>query len=342
MSAEGAGEGAADGGQADAGADAASRATTPATTPPASLPSSDATPTKDKDAPVQAGVMDTFREQMRAEARRALPYGLVLMLALGLAVSVGAHLSNAFPSEGRPFGWEGPARFENAVAMVRGDLVLAASLPALLLGARALRGLDPATHGAGRMPPAMLAHALVLATACFGAGAIGGMVAFKTPLAAYVAFSTAHALLALSFYSLAFLGAAFTRRHAVAVAAGVWLFFNAAYEGLVRTAVFRQAGYHALAAGQFPSWFYVAQALSPLSAYRGVLILWERGFMDYLEKTVLGDANLPAWMHPGSFAALTLALWVALPLGLAAGLWWWKARAHAAQAARCGVPEGPA
>ena len=286
--------------------------------------------------------MTSFADQVRGEVRRALPYGLVLMLALGVALTVGAHQSNAFPSESRPFGWEGPARFESAVAMVRSDLVLAASIPALLLGARALAGREPSADRTSQLGVVLLAHALTLVVACLGAGAIGGMTTFKTTPNAYWAFSVAHALLALSFYSLAFLCAAVFRRHALPAAAAVWLLFNAAYEGLVRTLVFRQVGWHGVTTGEFPAWFYVAQAFSPLAAYRGTLILWERGFMDYLEQRVLGTAALPAWMNPATFAGLTLVLWVALPLGLAAGAWAWKRRAATRVALRRPVPDGPA
>ena len=284
----------------------------------------------------------SFAEQVRGEARRALPYALVLALALGAVVSVGAHYSNAFPSQSRPFGWPGPAHFHNAVAMVRGDLVLAASVPALVLGARALSDRDPHIQRAPRVLAAFLAHGILLVTASFCAAAIGGIVAFKTPTNAFMAFSVAHALLALSFYSLAFLCSALFRRHALAAAALVWIAFNTVYESLVRTAVFRQVGGDALAAGQFPGWFYVAQALSPLSAYRGTLILWERGFMDYLEKAALGQAALPAWMNPGTFVALTLVLWVALPVGLALAAWAWRGRLAARVGLKRAAPDGPA
>lgn len=286
--------------------------------------------------------MTAFAGQMRAEARRALPYAVLLALALGVVVSVGAHYSNAFPSQSRPFGWPGAARFENAVAMVRGDLVLAASLPALALGAMALRERDPILHRPAELGPLLATHALLLTVAAFCAGAVGGMIAFQTPLRAYFAFSAAHALLALSFYALAFLCAALFRRYALPAALGVWVAFNATYESLVRTVVFRQVGYDALAAGDFPTWFYVAQALSPLSAYRGVLILWERGFMDFLEKSALGQADLPAWMNPGTFVALTLVLWVAIPLGAAVSVWRWRGRGARTGSAARPLPDGPA
>lgn len=268
-----------------------------------------------------------FIEHVRAEARRALPYALLLTVALGTVVSVGAHLSNAFPSADRPFGWEGPSRMTNAVAMVRGDLVLATSIPALLLGATAMTGRDPLRQRTPRIAAMIVAHVLLLVAAAFLAGAIGASVAFQTKMGpTYLAFSTAHALLALAFWALALLVGTLVRRHAVPVAVGVWLLFNAAYEGLVRIVLFRTEGYHALNAGQFPSWFYVAQALSPLSSYRGTLILWERGFMDALEKHALGDAVLPAWVNPGTFAALMILLWVAVPVGIVLGVWRWRGR----------------
>src|SRR5687767_1225726 len=71
--------------------------------------------------------------------------GLVAVLAavLGLLVVLGAHLSPAFPSAQKPFGWPGPTHFENGVAMVRAELALAGSLVPLILGAMLARRLDP-------------------------------------------------------------------------------------------------------------------------------------------------------------------------------------------------------
>src|SRR5581483_12146089 len=98
------------------------------------------------------------------ELRRAWPYALVLALGLGAVVTVGANISNAFPSQARPFGWPGPASFENAVAMVRPDIVLATTLPALLLGATALRRHDPREGG---LLPILAVDAALLLVAAF-------------------------------------------------------------------------------------------------------------------------------------------------------------------------------
>lgn len=283
--------------------------------------------------------MPRVADELKTELRRAWPYALLLAVALGTVLAVGAHQSNATPSEKRPFGWPGPASFENAVAMERGDLVLAASLPALLLGARALELRWGAL--APRLRWVLATDAALLVAACFAAGGIGAFAAFRTPPEAYVAFCVAHALLALAFYSLAFLCSALLRRHATAAALGVWMAFNAAYEGIVRTSLYRTVGYQGLLAGQFPSWFYVAQALSPLSAYRGVLILWRDGFRDYVEKAALGQAVLPAWLNPATFVALMLALWVALPLGIASAVWHARRR-RTSGAARRVQPQGAA
>lgn len=269
--------------------------------------------------------MDAWR-LVRDDVRRGLPYAVVLAIALGVVLVVGAHLSNAFPSASRPFGWEGPAHFDNAVAMVRGDLVLASTLPALAMGALALRHREPTIEGPARILRTAGVHGAMITLAAFVAGAIGAWGAFRAPLDSYLAFSTAHALLALAFYALALLSAALLRAYAMAGALGAWLFFNAFYEGAVRLALFRQMGYHRLAAGEFPPWFFVAQALSPLSAYRGTLILWRRGFMDYLEKAALGNAILPPWLNPLTLGSLLFVLWVALPVGLACGVWWWRGK----------------
>lgn len=263
---------------------------------------------------------------LRSELLRALPYAVLLALALSTVLVVGVNLSNAFPSEKAPFGWPGTSPFWNGVATVRSDLVVATTLPALLWGVAALWGRDPRVERTGSLGVALGVNVLLIPLAVLVATIVGALVASKVHANAFMAFFAAHALLALSFWSLAVLCAALAGRWAVPAAAGVWLLFHAAYENATRWAVFRDAGYHALAAGQFPSWFYVAQAFSPLSAYRGVLILWERGFMDYLESVTLGQATLPAWVNPATFMALGLGLWVALPLGVAAFAWWWRGR----------------
>lgn len=262
--------------------------------------------------------------------RRAAPYALLLALALGAVVVVGANLSNAFPSEKAPYGWDGPAHFENAVAMVRSDLVLAASLPALLLGARALAGREP-QDGILPLLTTYATHVATLFAAVLVAGGIGVWGSHEASGEAWWAFSVAHAVLAVSFYSIAFLWACYLRQHALAAAAATWLAFLAIYEGITRTILFRTVGYFDLKAGLFPDWFWVAQALSPLSSYQGILILWRPGFRDYLEKATLDGAALPAWLGPATFVALSAVLWMILPLAL--GCLGWRLRARGLRSA---------
>lgn len=256
---------------------------------------------------------------MLTHVRRAWPLGLVLGLALGTIVVVGANYSNSFPSRAQPFGWPGAANFENAVAMVRNDLVLATTVPALLLGASVWRS-------GTRMGPTYARDALAL-TAGVGLGTlIGGVGTEAAPQTAYAAFFVAHTLLALSFYSIAALCSAVARQHAIAVAFAIWIGLISVFEAAIRTIVFRQAGYDALASGQFPSWFYAAQGGSPIAAYRGVLILWDQKFMDGLEKAVLGQATLPSWLTAWSMGALLVVVWIALPLALASLIHVWRTR----------------
>lgn len=271
------------------------------------------------------------------ELRRASPYAIVLALALGAVVVAGANVATAFPSEERPFGWNGPASFDGAIATVRSDLALAASLPALALGALALAGREPTVTRARALLLPFALHAALLFAAAFVAGGIGAWGSKRTSAEGYYAFSVAHGLLAVSAYSVGFLWAGLLRRHALAFAAGTWLFFLGVYDALVNVTLFRQVGYHKLVAGDFPTWFYASQGLSPLATYRGTLILWHRGFMDYLEKAAIGNAVLPAWVNPALFIGLTLALWVALPLGL--GLLAWRMRGRARVAAPRRAPD---
>ena len=285
------------------------------------------------------------------EARRALPYALLLAVGLGVVVTAGAQYSNAFPSEKAPFGWPGPASFENAVAMVRSDLVLAASLPALLLGARALAGREPAGGRKAEDPDAPEGasrtredgrsfllqvygiHAALLALAVVLGGALGAWGAGRTLFEAWQAFVTAHVVLVLSFYSLAFLWSSLLKEHALAAAAATWLAFLAVYEAVTRTILFRSEGYHNLAGGAFPDWFWVAQGFSPLSSYTGILILWRPRFRDYMESAALDGAALPAWLVPATFIALAAVLWIALPLALSHVAWWRRGRAALRSAA---------
>lgn len=263
---------------------------------------------------------------VRQETRRALPWALLLALGLGAVVTVGAHYSNAFPSESQPFGWPGPASFENAVAMVRSDLVLAASVPALVLGARALVGREPTRDRASALLSVWGVHAALLSLAVVIAAVIGAWGAGRTPPEAWFAFVTAHLVLALSFYTLAFMWACLLREHALAAALATWLVFLGMYEAITRTIVFRTEGYHALAAGAFPDWFWAAQGLSPLSSYTGILILWRPKFRDYMESAVLDGAVLPSWLVPATFVALATVLWMVLPLALGQLAWWWRGR----------------
>lgn len=261
------------------------------------------------------------------ELRRAAPYAILLAGALGAVVVAGAHLSNAFPSESKPFGWTGPSSLENAVAMVRSDLVLATSIPALILGARALARHDPALDNARALLRTFGLHGALLALAVGVAALIGAWGASKAPGEAIFAFWVAHSVLALSFYAIAFLWSALLREHALAAAAAVWLAFLGLYEAITRTILFRTEGYHNLASGAFPDWFWVTQGLSPLSSYTGILILWRPGFREYLEKAALEGAVLPGWLVPATFVALALVLWVAIPFSLALAGWAARGRA---------------
>jgi hypothetical protein len=260
------------------------------------------------------------------ELRRAAPYAILLAVALGAIVAAGAHYSNAFPSEKAPYGWPGPASFENAVAMVRSDIVLAASLPALLLGAFALREREPGRDGPGTLFAVFGIHTLLLALGVVVAAAIGSLGAGRTIPDAWWAFVVAHSVLALSFYSLAFLAAAIVRGHALFVALSVWFVFLGVYDAVTRTIMFRQEGYHNLAAGGFPDWFWVAQGLSPLNSYTGILILWRPRFRDAIETAALKNAVLPSWLVPATFVALAAVLWMLLPLAIAQLSWWLRGR----------------
>ena len=94
----------------------------------------------------------------------------------------------------------------------------------------------------------------------------------------------------------------------------------------MRVILFRQVGYEKLTSGDFPSWFWISQAASPLTAYRGVLVLCRRGFMDYIERAALGNATLPFWMTPATFCALLLFVWIAIPISLGLTAWRWRTR----------------
>lgn len=266
-----------------------------------------------------------------AALRRAAPYAIVLALALGATLALGAHLSNAQPSASRPFGWDGPAKFTNGVAMVRGDLEVVATLPALLLGVRAVGDLAPRRDRARDLARVFGVHAATVAVAvAFGTG-IGVVAADPTTWNAVLVFLAAHALLAVAFLALGVLVAAVAARPAFAAALGAWMLIVHVYERAVRLVLYRTAGYDRLVAGDLPAWFYGAQAASPLSSYRGVLILGERGFMDWLEKAALGKAALPGYVNPWTFGSALAVVWIALPLGAALVVWAWRGgpRRHA-------------
>lgn len=277
--------------------------------------------------------------QAVAASARAAPYAAVVLVALASAFALGAHLSNAQPSEARPFGWEGPSKFTNGVAMVRDDLVVVASLPALVLGARALTGLVPGRDRSAALATTFGVHVAALALATFAATALGTWAADSFTWNAFRVAFAAHALLAVAFYALGFLAAAVVGPRALSPAVTIWIFYVLFYERLVRLTLYRTVGYDAIVGGRFPSWFYAAQAASPLAAYRGVLILGERGFMDYLERLALGGAALPAWVNPWTFGALLLGAWTLVPFALALAAWQWRGRARA-NAVRDAEPTG--
>lgn len=264
--------------------------------------------------------------------RRAAPYALVLALALAATLALGAHLSNAQPSAARPFGWDGPAKFTNGVAMVRDDLVAVVSLPSLLLGVRSLADLAPAGGRARDLAARFGLHAFALVAAVAAGTGAGVAAADPTTWNAVIVFAAAHALLAVSFLALGFLVAALAGRWALATASGVWILVTLVYERVVRLALYRTVGFERLVTGDFPTWFYGAQVVSPISSYRGVLILGERGFMDFLERAALGKATLPAYVQPWTFGAVLVVAWIALPFAVALAVCARRARARTAPA----------
>lgn len=292
-----------------------------------------------------------LREPWRGGLRDAWPSALLLAVALGAVLWVGVNLSNAFPSAAKPFGWPGPAAFENGVAMVRPELLLAGSLPALWLGLRILAPDDrptappagtpgaspaiapeapagPATAGQPSGPAvpwrtagARLAVALGLAAVAVLLGAAYGRhAAAATPASAWRGFVVAHILLAWAWLAIGVLASALSRQgpRAAALGLGAWLASTAVAEGAIKWRLFRTVGYDGLSAGQFPSWFYLAQAANPDACYRAVLILWRPGFRDWTEHAALDHAVMPGWMTASAFAWAMLGLWVILPLAGAA------------------------
>ena len=273
-----------------------------------------------------------------AELRRAAPYVLLLALGLGAVVVAGAHYSNAWPSEKAEYGWPGAASLERGVAMVRSDIVLATTIPALILGARALLTRSPSVDRTRSILPVYALHAALIGLAVLVATVIGALGAGDAPFEATFAFWTAHTVLALSFYSIGFLWNCYLREHAVAAALATWIAFLGLYEAVTRTIMFRSEGYTQITNVGFPDWFWVAQGLSPLSSYTGILILWRPRFRDMIEEAALENAALPSWLVPSTFVALAIVLWMLIPLGIGALGWWWRGRSVKAVAKR--VPEG--
>lgn len=272
------------------------------------------------------------------ELRRAAPYTLLLALGLGAVVVAGAHYSNAWPSEKAEYGWPGPASLERGVAMVRSDIVLATTIPALLLGARALARRTPAHDGPLAALQVYALHATLIGFAVLAATLIAALGAGDAPFDAGFAFWTAHAVLALAFYSIGFLWNCYLHEHAVAAAAATWIAFLGLYEAITRTIMFRTEGYTQITNAGFPDWFWLAQGLSPLASYQGILILWRPRFRDMIEEAALANAALPTWLIPATFVALAIALWMLLPLGLGLLGWWWRGRTPRPHARR--TPEG--
>ena len=272
------------------------------------------------------------------ELRRAAPYALLLALGLGAVVVAGAHYSNAWPSEKAEFGWPGPASLERGVAMVRSDIVLATTIPALLMGARALARRAPTLDGPFSILQVYGLHVAMIGSAVLVATLIGALGAGDAPFEACFAFWTAHTVLALAFYSIAFLWNCYLHEHAVAAAAATWIVFLGLYEAVTRTVMFRSEGYTQITNVGFPDWFWAAQGLSPLASYQGILILWRPRFRDMIEEAALENAVLPSWLVPGTFVALAVVLWMLIPLGIGLLGWWWRGRSVKPLAKR--VPEG--
>lgn len=250
-----------------------------------------------------------------------LPFVVLLSLALGFTVWVGAELSHSYPSDAAPHGWPGPANFDGGVATARPQLVLAAVIPGILLGLMSARRFRLGITGAARSGALILADVTLIATAAWLGAVIAREGAAKTSNDAFWAFTGAHALLAASFYALAMLSSVIFRK-APALMVGVMATgYVSMYDSFLRWKALRELGIVGLRAGLLPAWFFAAQAASPISLYRALLIIWNRGFMDYEEQAVLGNATLPSWMTPEILGTLFLFLWVLLPLELAWIVW---------------------
>lgn len=261
-----------------------------------------------------------FRRELLGAVRSGLPAAALLAAAVGLAVAIGANLSNATPSADKPYGWPGAANFEGGVATVRPELVLATTLPALLLG---LRALPAQSNPHPKSALAALAGAsLLVPAALLVATLVGALAAAPSPPGAYLAFWVAHSALALSLLALGFLARVVSPRHGPLAGLAAWCLFAVLLDGAVRWQLFRTEGYHNLAVGQLPGWFYAAQVLSPLALYRALLIVWQPGFRDWLEHAALDNATLPSWLDPAVLTPLLILLWFVVPAAIALAILW--------------------
>lgn len=250
-----------------------------------------------------------------------VPFAILLALALGLTVWVGAELSHAYPSEAAPNGWNGPANFDAGVSTVRPHLVLAAVIPAVLLGLMSCRRLKIGITGPVRAGLLLVSDLTLIAVAAWVGAIIAREGAAKTSNDAFWAFVGAHALLAASFYALAVLSSVIFRKAPALLIGLLATGYVAVYDNFLRWKALRELGLAGLRAGALPAWFYAAQAASPISLYRALLIVWHKGFMDYEERAVLSGATLPPWMTVEVLATLIIFMWVLVPLEVAWIVW---------------------
>ncbi|HWH07943.1 MAG TPA: hypothetical protein VNX21_02015, partial [Candidatus Thermoplasmatota archaeon] len=116
---------------------------------------------------------------LRSELLRAAPYAVLLWLALSAVLVIGVNLSNAYPSEKAPFGWDGTSPLWNGVATVRSDLVLATTLPALLWGIATLWGRDPRAERTGSLGLAVGVSVPLVVLAVLLATTVGAVAASR-------------------------------------------------------------------------------------------------------------------------------------------------------------------
>ena len=262
------------------------------------------------------------------EARVALPFFLLYGLALGGTLALGAELSTARPSRDRPFGWPGPASFDNGVAMVRNDLALCAAIPPLLLGLTLVRRLQRDLRS-GLFVSAVLTDLAAVALGALLAGLVGVWGSARASPDAYWAFVTAHGLLGLSFFALGLLPTVVAPIVGLLAGGFLGLAYLTLYDNWVKWRIFRELGYNGIMSGAFPTWFYLAQVFSPLSTYRGMLITWRPQFRDWEEQAALREVVLPSWVNPVLFGSVHLFVWVAIPIEAAIIVWVVRSRRRA-------------